>query len=141
MRSVSPERSISANLPRTAAVALAVSAVAALCTFAFRFLAFRGLPNDQYMHLVWARHLLDGALPGRDFWEPGMPLAIAISAVVHPSKWRRRTAVRSTSDRSAMASRARSASCRHIASWWGSAALDLTVTWPRASSGRAPASA
>jgi hypothetical protein len=63
-------------------VVAAVSAAAAVCTFAFRFLAFRGLPNDQYMHLAWARQLLDGALPGRDFWEPGMPLAIALSAAV-----------------------------------------------------------
>lgn len=78
MRSVSPDTPTAARLRVAAAVA--VSLVAAAGAFAFRFLAFRGLPNDQYMQLAWAQQVLYGALPGRDFWEPGMPLAIALSA-------------------------------------------------------------
>lgn len=46
----------------------------------FRLLAFRGLPNDQYMHLVWAQEVLGGAWPTRDFVDPGMPLAVLLSA-------------------------------------------------------------
>jgi hypothetical protein len=64
------------------ALILGCACVAAVAAFAFRFLTFRGLPNDQYMHLMWARQVLEGAVPGRDFWEPGMPLAIALSAMV-----------------------------------------------------------
>jgi hypothetical protein len=58
-----------------------VACLAAASAFTFRFLTFRGLPNDHYMQLAWARQMLDGAVPGRDFWEPGMPLAIVLSAI------------------------------------------------------------
>src|SRR5688500_11961671 len=64
------------------ALIVGAACVMAGAAFAFRFLAFRGLPNDQYMHLTWARQVLDGAVPGRDFWEPGMPLAIGLSALM-----------------------------------------------------------
>jgi hypothetical protein len=55
--------------------------IAGAGTCLIRFLSFRGLPNDHYMHLAWAQQLLNGALPGRDFVEPGMPLTIGLSAL------------------------------------------------------------
>src|SRR5262245_37337217 len=38
------------------------------------------------MHMAWAQQLLFGELPGRDFVDPGMPLAYAISAL---AQWMR----------------------------------------------------
>lgn len=58
-----------------------VGVVVFVLVFGTRFLAFRGPANDHYMHLAWAQQLLFGELPGRDFVEPGMPLAVALSAV------------------------------------------------------------
>lgn len=49
--------------------------------FAFRLLSFRDLTNDHYMHLAWAQQVLFGLLPGRDFVDPGMPLAWGASAL------------------------------------------------------------
>jgi hypothetical protein len=60
---------------------LAATAIA-LLTVAYRLLALRNLPNDHYMHLLWADELLSGHLPGRDFVDPGMPLTYALSAAV-----------------------------------------------------------
>ena len=54
----------------------------ALLTCAYRLLALRNLPNDHYMHLLWADELLSGHLPGRDFVDPGMPLTYTLSAAV-----------------------------------------------------------
>jgi hypothetical protein len=55
----------------------------ALCAVAlwFRVAAFKGFPNDHFMHVAWAQQILAGAWPGRDFVEPGMPLTIALSAL------------------------------------------------------------
>jgi hypothetical protein len=51
-------------------------------TFAFRLINVRDLSNDHYMHLAWAQQLLFGEVPGRDFVDPGMPLAYLVSAFV-----------------------------------------------------------
>jgi len=51
-----------------------------LLAFAFRLNAFGGFENDHFMHVAWARQLLMGAWPGRDFAEPGMPLMVLLSA-------------------------------------------------------------
>ena len=53
---------------------------AGVVAFVLRLASFNGFPNDQFMHLAWAQQLLHGDLPGRDFAEPGMPLAVALSA-------------------------------------------------------------
>lgn len=63
----------------TISLACALAAGAGTCLV--RFLSFRGLPNDHYMHMAWAQQLLGGALPGLDFVEPGMPMAIGLSAL------------------------------------------------------------
>lgn len=55
---------------------LAAAAGAAI----YRLAVFAGFTNDQYMHLSWALQLRHGEVPGRDFFEPGMPLTIALSA-------------------------------------------------------------
>ena len=61
---------------------LAVAAVGAgIVTALVRLAAFNGFENDHFMHVAWAQQLALGALPGRDFVEPGMPLAIVLSAV------------------------------------------------------------
>ena len=62
-------------------IAIGLGVVVAIVAFGFRFLAFRGLTNDHYMHLAWAQQILLGEIPGRDFVEPGMPLAVAFSAL------------------------------------------------------------
>lgn len=59
-----------------------LGAAVALLAFGWRFLGFKGPANDQYMHLAWAQQMLFGEIPGRDFVEPGMPLAVALSALV-----------------------------------------------------------
>ncbi len=51
-----------------------------LLAFVLRLAAFTGFENDHFMHLAWARQLLVGAWPGRDFAEPGMPLTVLLSA-------------------------------------------------------------
>jgi len=62
--------------------ALAVAAVGAgVVTVLVRLAAFNGFENDHFMHVAWAQQLALGALPGRDFVEPGMPLAILLSAL------------------------------------------------------------
>ena len=61
---------------RTAAVSIGV------LTVALRLLSLRNLPNDHYMHLVWANEVLAGQVPGRDFVDPGMPLMYLLSAAV-----------------------------------------------------------
>jgi hypothetical protein len=48
----------------------------------FRLLGAADLPNDHYMHMAWAQQLMFGALPGRDFVDPGMPLVYVLSALV-----------------------------------------------------------
>ena len=62
-------------------IAIGFGVVVAVVAFGFRFLTFRGLTNDHYMHLAWAQQILLGEIPGRDFVEPGMPLAVALSAL------------------------------------------------------------
>jgi hypothetical protein len=58
------------------------AAIVAAFALVFRFLTFRDLSNDHYMHLGWAQQLLFGELPGRDFVDPGLPLQYAVSAFV-----------------------------------------------------------
>jgi hypothetical protein len=59
-----------------------VAAVAvALLAFVFRLAAFNGFENDHFMHVAWGQQLLFGDWPGRDFAEPGMPLAVSLSAL------------------------------------------------------------
>lgn len=47
----------------------------------FRLLAEGRITNDHYMHLAWAQQIRLGAIPGRDFIDPGMPLMYSLSAV------------------------------------------------------------
>ena len=62
---------------------LAVGAlVSGAAAFLFLVLSFRSLSNDHYMYLAWAQQLVHGALPGRDFVDPGMPLQYILSAAV-----------------------------------------------------------
>jgi hypothetical protein len=53
-----------------------------LLATAVRVLSSPDLSNDHYMHMAWAQQLLFGDLPGRDFVDPGMPLAYVLSAAV-----------------------------------------------------------
>ena len=66
----------------TAPPMLVAATAVSVFAFVFRFLTFRGLSDDHYMHLGWAQQLLFGELPGRDFVDPGLPLQYALSAVV-----------------------------------------------------------
>jgi hypothetical protein len=50
-------------------------------TFVYRLLTLRDFTNDHFMQLAWAQQLLFGELPGRDFLDPGQPLASAIAAL------------------------------------------------------------
>jgi len=69
--------------PQPSSRALALGAVGAgVLTALLRLTAFNGFENDHFMHLAWAQQMALGALPGRDFVEPGMPLAIVLSALV-----------------------------------------------------------
>jgi hypothetical protein len=52
-----------------------------LLTFALRVLSSADLSNDHYMHMAWAQQILLGQVPGRDFVDPGMPLAYVLSAL------------------------------------------------------------
>lgn len=61
-----------------AAAALAVS----IAAFGFRLPTLGSLSNDHYLYMAWAQQLLIGDLPGRDFVDPGMPLAYSLSAAV-----------------------------------------------------------
>jgi hypothetical protein len=47
--------------------------------FAFRFQA-PDFHNDHFEHLSMARQVLFGELPGRDFFDPGRPLTVLLSA-------------------------------------------------------------
>ena len=60
----------------------AYAAAIAVLTFGFRLINVRDLTNDHYMTLAWAQQVLFGELPGRDFVDPGMPLAYLVSAAV-----------------------------------------------------------
>lgn len=51
-----------------------------ILAFWFRVLSSVDLSNDHYMHMAWAQQLLFGEVPGRDFVDPGMPLAYTMSA-------------------------------------------------------------
>ncbi len=62
-------------------IAIGLGALVGVVAFGLRFLTFRGLTNDHYMHLAWAQQVLLGEVPGRDFVEPGMPLTVALSAL------------------------------------------------------------
>src|SRR5262245_28082310 len=55
--------------------------LAGALVFLFRYASLRDMTNDQFMHLSWAQQILMGDLPGRDFVDPGMPLAWASSAL------------------------------------------------------------
>ena len=56
--------------------------MAGCAVFVFRLLAQGQLANDHYLHLALAQQVLLGALPGRDFVDPGMPLMYLLSAAV-----------------------------------------------------------
>ena len=60
--------------------AIAIAMAVAVATFAFRFLSFRDFANDHFMQLAWAQQLLFGAIPSRDFVDPGYPLTYTLSA-------------------------------------------------------------
>ena len=68
---------------RRIALAVAVASTGA-ATFALRFLSLRDFANDHYMQLAWAQQLLLGAVPSRDFVDPGYPLTYVLSAAVQP---------------------------------------------------------
>jgi hypothetical protein len=60
------------------ALPLAIGLVAVV----LRVLSSPDLSNDHFMHMAYAQQLLFGELPGRDFVDPGMPLAYVLSAGV-----------------------------------------------------------
>lgn len=66
---------------RAQPLVLLASVAVTLLAFLFRLSAFNGFENDHFMHVVWARQLLFGDWPGRDFVEPGMPLVVVLSAL------------------------------------------------------------
>src|SRR5687768_11111255 len=66
---------------KSAAVFGALGALAVgWATFAFRFQQ-PSFQNDHFEHLSMARQMLAGELPGRDFFDPGRPLTVALSAI------------------------------------------------------------
>jgi hypothetical protein len=52
-----------------------------LATFAYRYLSFADFSNDHFVHLALAQQMTFGALPVRDFVDPGLPLMSAFSAL------------------------------------------------------------
>ena len=58
---------------------VAVAAAVTWLAFAFRFQA-PVFHNDHFEHLSMARQVLFGELPGRDFFDPGRPLTVLLSA-------------------------------------------------------------
>lgn len=62
---------------RAVLVAVAAGGLAA----GWRFVTYNGLSNDHYVHLARAQQLLLGAVPVRDFVDPGMPLTYGASAL------------------------------------------------------------
>ena len=70
---------LAGSSPQTRGYVLA-SACMALITFAYRLVMFGPFENDHYMHFAWAQQFVRGALPTRDFVDPGYPLTIALSA-------------------------------------------------------------
>lgn len=64
----------------------ALPIAAGIVAVAVRILASPDLTNDHFMHMAYAQQLLFGELPGRDFVDPGMPLAYLLSAGVQ-SLW------------------------------------------------------
>ena len=57
------------------------TALAAVLTFAFRWLNQTEFVNDHFDHVALALQLRLGDLPVRDFVDEGMPLMYAVSAV------------------------------------------------------------
>lgn len=55
--------------------------VLGLATFGYRYLSFQEFSNDHFVHLALAQQITLGALPVRDFVDPGLPLMAALSAV------------------------------------------------------------
>lgn len=58
---------------------LAAAIVVGWAAFAYRFLT-PGFHNDHFEHLSMARQVLFGEWPGRDFFDPGRPLTVLLSA-------------------------------------------------------------
>lgn len=54
--------------------------LAGLAAFAYRYLSFQEFSNDHFVHLALAQQMTRGALPIRDFVDPGLPLMAAFSA-------------------------------------------------------------
>lgn len=71
----------SAPPSRTTGVDVLTTCLVGALVFLFRFSSVIDLTNDHYMHLSWAQQVLLGELPGRDFVDPGMPLAWGASAL------------------------------------------------------------
>ena len=65
---------------RRAGVTWLLAVIVFAASFAYRFLSTTGLHNDHYMHLAWARQVMAGEWPIRDFVDPGMPLTYYTSA-------------------------------------------------------------
>jgi hypothetical protein len=59
----------------------AIGTIVFAAAFLYRFADASGLVNDHFMHVVWGRQLLWGALPIRDAVSLGMPLQTGLSAV------------------------------------------------------------
>ena len=62
-------------------VHVVLSVLWGVACFAYRYLAFRGFPNDHFMHLARAQQMLLGEWPIRDFFDPGLPLSYVLSAI------------------------------------------------------------
>lgn len=75
-----PPAKLGRLLTRRARLTWLYALLAASSAATYRLAVFDGFGNDHYMHLAWAQQLLHGEIPGRDFFEPGMPLMIALSA-------------------------------------------------------------
>ena len=62
-------------------LAIGLAAIFGGVCFLYRYQTFRGFPNDHFVHFARAQQMLLGELPTRDFFDPGLPLMYALSAV------------------------------------------------------------
>lgn len=82
MDAASPPRSGRTIDRRRFAAAAGMLAVL-LATFAYRWLTIGDFDNDHFDHVARAYQMRLGDWPVRDFVDPGLPLAILLSAAVH----------------------------------------------------------
>jgi hypothetical protein len=122
MRSADPlPTGVGTNHPLRLLLATTALGVVALL---FRLLTDRGLSNDHYMHMAWAQQILMGEIPGRDFVDPGMPLAYLLSAAVqYVAPWPYSEGVFSA----AMLALAAMATCLAVGRLTGSAAWGVSA--------------